>query len=200
VTVAGRGCVFLSGAEGWTVGIDPGHSGGLAIVDPGGDLVFVRGWRKIGKRGYEAFEGVRGDALAPFSVPTLWAAMRTQHGPPGARYHVEKIRLEKRGGSIPRGIITLAENAGIAVGFAESRAWAAGERPGASTWRRDVLGIGGRTKAAAAEAAAVAAVLGVPRRGSRRVVDLGIGWPPDLITGHVAEAVCIALWGRGWRV
>ena len=169
------------------------------MVDPEGRLVYVRGWCRAGK-GYQAFEGGRGDALAPFAVATLWEAMQPREGPPEASYHVERIRLEKRGGSIPRGIITLAENAGIAVAVAESRGWLAGERPGASTWRRDVLGIGGRTKAAAAEAAAVAAVLGVPRRGSRRVVDLGIGWPPDLVTGHVAEAVCIALWGRGWRV
>ena len=169
------------------------------MVDPAGRLVYVRGWRRAG-RGYQAFHGGRGDALAPFAVATLWEAMQPREGPPEASYHVERIRLEKRGGSIPRGIITLAENAGIAVAVAESRGWSAGERPGASTWRRDVLGVGGRTRAAEAEAAAVAAVLGTPRRGSRRVVDLGIGWPPALITGHVAEAACIALWGQGWRV
>lgn len=181
------------------MGIDPGHSGGLAVVDPAGRLVYVRGWRKIGRR-YEAFHGGRGDDLAPFAAATLWEAMQPREGPRGASCHVERIRLEKRGGSIPRGIITLAENAGIAVAVGASMGWRAGERPGASTWRRDVLGVGGRTRAAEAEAAAVAAVLGTPRRGSRRVVDLGIGWPPALITGHVAEAACIALWGQGWRV
>lgn len=176
------------------LGIDPGDGAGAAAVIIGGE-VETFGW-KAQRKGYDVW--LRGGPMR-----------RVEHYGPEllawvARMQPTAVALEavKQHGP-KRGIITLAESAGICE-LACILAGVVPERPIYQRWQLDVLGFRYDTKEPERKRGVIGTVL------NRSVVG---EWPAGLwrrptlpvvltgdVTEHEADAVCMALWVDGWRV
>lgn len=171
------------GAEG---GAEPGRSGAVIGIDPGriGAAVVL-----VGHHVQEALTWDTTDDIAPvvMGLTRRWSA----------RLAVVEYTAKTRGTSermSPASRVTFGRRAqqassGARCGGAEVVEVAPAD------WRLAVLRLSAQTSGEAAKRAAMGACWGGVVR--RLDVDLGLVWPDGVErSSHVAEAACLAVWGR----
>lgn len=167
------------------LGIDPGHDGAAVYLDlDSGSLVAWFGWRRMRRTAGPDVYAVSGEGIAGrVEDPTLAhiGARIAYFDCPSA------IAIEGLFARRPNGAVSMGEACGLVSAATIKDAgkvpiW----RPPATTWRRDVLGLGRATRDVAKEAAIAYALDRWPR----------LEYAPDKLTEHVCEAACIALWAK----
>lgn len=184
----------------YAIAIDPGHSGGAAMVaeDAGGRYVLCAwgAWRHTRRRA-EPYDTAHARsalrAAREGRAPHLTAAVRLTApwacSPCTPHVVVEGITPHGR----RTGYTALCEAAGVAVALVGGDAL----RPTATRWRADVLRLPATTAADIAEHEAR-----VPWGWAADVRGRALRWeaaghaatPPEWAAGHVAEAACMAVW------
>lgn len=185
----------------YAVAIDPGHTGGAAMValDESGRMVLCAwgAWRASRRRAdrYDvALAGSMSTAAREVRAPHLTAAVRLAApwacSPCTPHLVVEGITPHGR----RSGYTQLCEAAGVALALVGGDAL----RPTSTRWRSDVLRLPATTAADVAEHEARVAwgwdddIRGRALTRERRTHPVE---PPAWAAGHVAEAACMAAWG-----
>ena len=178
--------------------IDPGHTGGLALV-VGDRLAGWAAWMKTTRKQdpYRwTASTIRDDRRSPCLTHAIRACL--VHLPPdvdlpwGTPCAVEGLRPF----GAKRGYTQLCESAGVAVSVLYLHTGIA-SRPLPSTWIPSVLGIPGNSATDDEERYAIAS-WGWGDVGRRKPWPMGVGdasgvrRPPDWAIGHVADAGCMA--------
>ena len=182
------------GTPGVVLGVDPGSTNGGAVLLDADSVRVWWAWTWLRGKGGR-YRVTRGDAggVSVAEVTTMHdVALGLARSGPWAVAVVEGLYVPppRRGRRVnPQSVVPLAEAAGELLGPVRASAGRL-ERPLASVWRRDVLGAAGAT-ARDAEARA--------RLWAMRALQ----WPCEaegVVTeseaGAVAEAACMASWGR----
>ena len=161
------------------IGIDPGYQAGAAVMMVDGRAVCCWRWsiRRRVSGPIWVLTTANGSQREVRSLTMIGEDIRQAIN--GAEFVLVVEDLFGKGRTLQR----LAESAGEVMGPLRASATGQPLRPGASTWRPQVLGISPRTKADEAEAAAV--------KWAQRITGLD-----ELAScGHTCEAACIASWG-----
>jgi hypothetical protein len=177
----------------YTLAIDPGRDGAAVLLAPDGRrAVLAWAWyqrKQAGAHVYDVemvgpWEGLqerRCRSLPSVGRELLHGAL--EHGP--FLLVVEGLFVPTY--RAPEGALVLAEEAALVYSALIEEALSI-ERPLASEWRGEILGLGGNTSSAVAERAAIRACTQI-----RPLLVEGLG---ELATQpHVAEAACMARWG-----
>ena len=162
------------------VGIDPGYQAGAAVITDCDGVVACWRWKLRRRKAGPIYTVTTQDGTERELSTLSQIGEEIKQTINGAEYLLVVEDLFGRGRTLQR----LAESAGEVMGPLRADAFGVPIRPGASTWRPQVLGISPRTKADAAEQAAITWAQRV--RGLDRLASCG----------HVCEAVAIAAWGR----
>lgn len=185
-------------SAGDVVGIDPGIAGGAAVLRDFRDIVWAADWspsRDDGLR-VRVAEPMTGRVL-DLRAPNLWGVLARLPTPEGARCTVERMFI---GPSPKSDLDVLIEAAGVALGWAMSRALVITARPMASRWRADMLAMPARSDAKACDTALADVYAGrVPKHLDGRI-DHGLRGDLSLLGPHSRDAVAVAAWGAGLRL
>lgn len=181
------------------LGIDPGSENGGAALLEGPTVLRWWAWQRLKRRSGAVYR-LRSSDGATLELPHLHAvgqALASALAPGPVHLVVEGLYVEppkgrRRRRVNPQAIIPLAESAGLVMGPLLPLSAGPVERPLATIWRSDVLGLPRDTSADNAEEYAV-------NFGRRRLSWPGDGLPPSgsyAEEGAVCEAACMAVWGQ----
>ena len=185
-----------------TIGIDPGHHNGAAVVlRRSGEFAALVGWKSHNKGAYWTVTRLDGLDSRELRL-TTYGALAEQVRLMAAKHvvrvaAVEGFRWGVRGNEkrSPRSIEVLAQSAGALSSAVEQVTGVRVLRPDFVRWRKAVLKLTPSTSGEAAKRAAMIAVGGPGRR--RLMVRIPCQLPEEWgEVDHAAEAACIAEWAR----
>ena len=183
------------------IGIDPGKDGAI-VLTVGTEIRWAIWWKpaqQAKRQGFRSWFWEPGEHVAETWATTwTWATDWTCTLPDGPDVVATVEAVHGQPGK--SGFEVLAEYAGRALAWCEQLELAIGDRPTSTTWRADLLKLPSSTKADVAEQVAIDTLLGHSSGGRSITIARPFTGPllPD-ISGHVAEAALMALWGRGYR-
>lgn len=181
-------------------GIDPGNSGGAAVLRGFREILWAAQWHPHHSGDGFALvisEPTTGRVLR-FTETDLWRVLERLPTSPGSRCTVERMFI---GPSPKSDLDVLIESAGLAVGWALSRGLRLTARPMAGRWRSDLLALPARTDAKACSAALSDVLAGrAPRHLPGQRIDHGLRGNLALLGDHSRDAVALAAWGAGVRL